>query len=170
VLRGTVAALLFPSRAGTPADASHVRRSFRTVVAAAGLDPHEWTPRELRHSLSRCSLMLTSRSSRSPVWSATAAQPRRRRYTQADPPGDRARCRCHGPHLPGRPGSPCLVTHLVTRHRRRAGLMWVVCLLSWSGWPDLNRRPLRPERSALPNCATPRPHGTSPVPRETWLV
>ena len=42
--------LVFPSRAGPPADASHVRRSFRTVVAAAGLDPHEWTPRELRHS------------------------------------------------------------------------------------------------------------------------
>jgi len=42
--------LVFPSRAGTPADASHVRRSFRTVVAAAGLDSHEWTPRELRHS------------------------------------------------------------------------------------------------------------------------
>jgi integrase len=42
--------LVFPSRVGTLADASHVRRSFRTVVAAAGLDPHEWTPRELRHS------------------------------------------------------------------------------------------------------------------------
>ena|SRR6516164_6586293 len=25
-------------------------RSFRKVVAAAGLDPREWTPRELRHS------------------------------------------------------------------------------------------------------------------------
>ena len=25
-----------------------------------------------------------------------------------------------------------------------------------SGWPDLNRRLLRPERSALPGCATPR--------------
>ena len=49
-MRRTVAALLFPSRAGTPADASHVRRSFRKVAAAAGLDPHEWTPRELRHS------------------------------------------------------------------------------------------------------------------------
>jgi Phage integrase family len=42
--------LVFPSRVGTPADASHVRRSFRTVVAAAGLNPQEWTPRELRHS------------------------------------------------------------------------------------------------------------------------
>jgi integrase len=42
--------LVFPSRVGTPADASHVRRSFRKVVEAAGLDPREWTPRELRHS------------------------------------------------------------------------------------------------------------------------
>ncbi len=42
--------LVFPSQVGTPADASHVRRSFRKVVEAAGLDPHEWTPRELRHS------------------------------------------------------------------------------------------------------------------------
>ncbi|HEY4852768.1 MAG TPA: tyrosine-type recombinase/integrase [Streptosporangiaceae bacterium] len=42
--------LVFPSRVGTPADASHVRRAFRKVVAAAGLIPGEWTPRELRHS------------------------------------------------------------------------------------------------------------------------
>ena len=41
--------LVFPSRAGTPADASHVRRAFRKVVAAAGLAPGG-TPRELRHS------------------------------------------------------------------------------------------------------------------------
>src|SRR5690606_842711 len=26
----------------------------------------------------------------------------------------------------------------------------------WSGWPDLNRRPLDPQSSALPGCATPR--------------
>jgi integrase len=42
--------LVFPSRIGTFADASHIRRSFRKVVAAAGLDPGQWTPRELRHS------------------------------------------------------------------------------------------------------------------------
>jgi integrase len=42
--------LVFPSRVGSPADASHVRRSFRKVVEAAGLDPRDWTPRELRHS------------------------------------------------------------------------------------------------------------------------
>jgi hypothetical protein len=42
--------LVFPSQAGTPADASHVRRSFRKVTEAAGLDPADWTPRELRHS------------------------------------------------------------------------------------------------------------------------
>jgi hypothetical protein len=32
----------------------------------------------------------------------------------------------------------------------------LLLLLTLSGWPDSNRRPLRPERSALPSCATPR--------------
>jgi hypothetical protein len=35
--------------------------------------------------------------------------------------------------------------------------------VTWSGWPDLNRRPLRPERSALPSCATPRDRSRSLV-------
>jgi integrase len=42
--------LVFASRVGTPLDAGNVRRAFRKVTAAAGLDPADWTPRELRHS------------------------------------------------------------------------------------------------------------------------
>jgi hypothetical protein len=42
--------LVFPSAVGTPVDALHMRRSFRKVVESAGLDPRQWTPRELRHS------------------------------------------------------------------------------------------------------------------------
>ena len=42
--------LVFASAAGTPLDAANVRRGFRRVAAAAGLDASEWTPRELRHS------------------------------------------------------------------------------------------------------------------------
>ena len=43
----------------------------------------------------------------------------------------------------------------ITTDRRfhRSGLGKPSC---WSGWPDLNRRPRRPERRALPSCATPR--------------
>jgi integrase len=42
--------LVFASEIGTELDAANVRRGFRRVVAAAGLNPNEWTPRELRHS------------------------------------------------------------------------------------------------------------------------
>ena len=70
-----------PVASGSQPMPRHVLRAFRTVVAAAGLDPHEWTPRELRHSSSRCFQMPTCRSSRSPAWSATAVQPRQRRST-----------------------------------------------------------------------------------------
>ncbi|MFL6074340.1 MAG: tyrosine recombinase XerC [Mycobacteriales bacterium] len=42
--------LVFTSKVGTPLDASNVRKGFRKVVTTAGLDPAEWTPRELRHS------------------------------------------------------------------------------------------------------------------------
>jgi hypothetical protein len=36
-------------------------------------------------------------------------------------------------------------TALLVVSPRCAGLAGVAYLLSWSGWPDLNRRPLRPE-------------------------
>jgi integrase len=42
--------LVFTSSAGTALDAANVRRAFRRVTAGAGLDPGDWTPRELRHS------------------------------------------------------------------------------------------------------------------------
>ncbi|MFI1195320.1 tyrosine recombinase XerC [Micromonospora sp. NPDC020750] len=42
--------LVFASAAGTALDRHNVLRAFRPVVAKAGLDPRDWTPRELRHS------------------------------------------------------------------------------------------------------------------------
>ena len=41
--------LVFASQAGTPLDASHVRRSFKAITRRASLGEN-WTPRELRHS------------------------------------------------------------------------------------------------------------------------
>jgi integrase len=41
---------VFASRVGTTLLAGNVRRSFRTVLTTAGLNPADWTPRELRHS------------------------------------------------------------------------------------------------------------------------
>jgi integrase len=42
--------LVFASDVGTELDAANVRRAFRRIVKAAGINPQEWTPRELRHS------------------------------------------------------------------------------------------------------------------------
>ncbi|MEV0616980.1 site-specific integrase [Nonomuraea sp. NPDC050404] len=43
--------LVFASAAGTELDAANVRRAFRNVIKNAnGMNPKEWTPRELRHS------------------------------------------------------------------------------------------------------------------------
>jgi site-specific recombinase XerD len=41
---------VFASTAGTQLDRHNVLRAFRPVVKKAGLDPDQWTPRELRHS------------------------------------------------------------------------------------------------------------------------
>jgi integrase len=43
--------LVFTTSLGTPLHHADVRRAFRTAIAeAAGVDPKDWTPRELRHS------------------------------------------------------------------------------------------------------------------------
>jgi integrase len=43
--------LVFTSAVGTELDAANVRRAYRRVLATVdGLDPADWTPRELRHS------------------------------------------------------------------------------------------------------------------------
>ncbi|MEV0160409.1 tyrosine-type recombinase/integrase [Nonomuraea fuscirosea] len=43
--------LVFASVTGKPLDAANVRRDFRNAIKdAEGVDPTEWTPRELRHS------------------------------------------------------------------------------------------------------------------------
>lgn len=49
--RWTDTGLVFTSNVGTELDASHVRRDFRLALKAVdGLDPKDWTPRELRHT------------------------------------------------------------------------------------------------------------------------
>ncbi|MEU1879293.1 tyrosine-type recombinase/integrase [Streptosporangium sp. NPDC020072] len=43
--------LVFASAAGTSLDAANVRHDFRNAIKdAEGVNPGEWTPRELRHS------------------------------------------------------------------------------------------------------------------------
>ena len=42
---------MFTTAVGTKMDAANVRRDFRRALRLVpGLDPKEWTPRELRHS------------------------------------------------------------------------------------------------------------------------
>ena len=48
--RRTAGGLVFTSATGTGLDKDTVRRAFRKVTAAAGLDSSQWTPREMRHT------------------------------------------------------------------------------------------------------------------------
>jgi len=68
--------LVFGSRVGTALWARNVRRSLRAVLASAGLDPADWTPRELRHSFVSLMSDAVSPSRRSPALSDTPGRPR----------------------------------------------------------------------------------------------
>ena len=49
--RGTETGIVFTTRLGTGMDAANVRRDLRRALTLVpGLDPADWTPRELRHS------------------------------------------------------------------------------------------------------------------------
>jgi site-specific recombinase XerD len=76
------AGLVFCTSVGTALDAANVRRSFRRVAAAAGLDAQAWTPRELRHSfvsllsstgmsIEDISHLLATPAAASPSWCTT---------------------------------------------------------------------------------------------------
>jgi site-specific recombinase XerD len=67
--------LVFASAVGSELDAHNVRRMFQKVVKAAGLEPEEWTPREMRHSF--VSLLSDAKCpSRTSRGSADTAAPR----------------------------------------------------------------------------------------------
>jgi integrase len=68
-------ALVFATANGTALDAHNVRRSFRRVIAAAGLNPAVWTPANSATASCPCSRRRESASRTSPAWSDTAAPP-----------------------------------------------------------------------------------------------
>jgi integrase len=71
--------LVFTTQHGTPLDAANVRRAFRQIAEQAGLNAEEWTPRELRHSLSRCYRAQGYRLRTSHTWSGTPTPAQRKR-------------------------------------------------------------------------------------------
>lgn len=71
--------LVFTTQLGTPLDAANVRRVFRQVAVQAGLQADEWTPRELRHSSSRCCRAQGYRLRTSRIWSGMPTPVQRRR-------------------------------------------------------------------------------------------
>ena len=81
--------------------------------------------------------------------------------------GHRSRRVLHGRHT-ARPGlvpalAPVLAVGLAVHIQKSPGPNGPGD--SPSGWRDLNPRPLRPERSALPSCATPRCPMSIAIPR-----
>jgi integrase len=93
------AGLVFCTSVGTALDPANVRRSFRRVAAAAGLDAQAWTPRELRHSFVSL-LSSTGMRHLPPDW--PRQQPRHRAgVPQGAAAGAHPRCERDGRPLPG---------------------------------------------------------------------
>jgi integrase-like protein len=127
-------------------DAHNVRRTFRRVVEAAGLDPTAWTPRELRHGfvsllseagvpLEQISRLVGHNGTRSPE--AVCRKQLKPVVDDPDPAGSFVRAGLEGINRPctaqdrvggghrsaGRPSSlSVLVEHLDTLARIVAGL------------------------------------------------
>ncbi len=91
-------------RSGTPLDAANVRRGFRRVATAAGLDAANWTPRELRHSF--VSLLsdkgVPHRADRPPRRAHRRVDGHRDRLPQATAPGHQRRRRGNERAVPPR--------------------------------------------------------------------
>lgn len=137
----------------TAYDAAGMRRAVREVVKAAGPDAQSWTLGELRHSFVSLLSDGGCRLRKSPGWPVQ-------------------RLVGHGGDLPKaiRPlvqnGAVAIdglfprcgvVTQFVTQNKVSPHLPITQMGADLeSGWRDSNPRPLRPERSALPSCATPR--------------
>ncbi len=146
--------LVFASAVGTELDAHNVRRAFRKVLKKAGLNEKEWTPPgdATQFRLAALRQRGADREHLSSGWSQQH-EGDRDRLSEAASAGPRRRCRSDGRSL------PAVVAQLVTQKIKEAGPAERNRPLAWWSYGDLNPRPLRCERSALPDCAI------APMPR-----
>jgi hypothetical protein len=114
--------LVFTTKFGTALDAADVRRDFRTAMRGAeGMNPKDWTPRELLHSF----VSLLSDNGLPIDEIARSGWPQQlRRYRTGLPPADPTRgverSRHYGPDLRCERG--LLVTHPARSRRHPEGL------------------------------------------------
>ncbi len=142
--------LVFTTRVGTPYEPRNFNRRFETRCAKAGV--RRITVHDTRHT---CATLLAALD----VHPRVAMRILRHAqidvtmnvYTEVSDARTPQALKRLGEQLE----SWALLYFVAVQGRKRPLPAWGVAL-TWSGWPDLNRRPLRPERSALPSCATPR--------------
>jgi integrase len=111
--------LVFTTSTGTVLDAANVRRAFRRILRAAGLDPQQWTPRELRHSfVSLLSEDGVSIEDIADLCGHVGTTVTEQVYRPPTPPGPARRCGRHGPHPRHRASG--VATQIVIQIRREA--------------------------------------------------